>query len=283
VSIVVPTRARPEALRRCLRSLLAQRPAGICEIVVVDDSERGTADLPGLSDGVAVAAERSGAVGPAAARNVGIRRATADIVALTDDDCEVPAGWAVGLADAIERTGCVAIGGRVEAAPGVALPGRISQAITNGFARAVNADAEQVAFLTSNNVAYRKRVILEAGLFDEEFRAPGGEERELHARLRARGGCLGFAPEIVVRHHLDLDWAAFARQQVRYGRGARLLRRRFGLTVATATGLPAHVYARALATAVREAKPAERAAVAVSFAVAQALVAWGFLLGPERR
>jgi GT2 family glycosyltransferase len=283
VSIVVPTWGRPEALRRCLRSLLAQEPSGISEIIVVDDNEWGMAALPGPSGGVPVAVERSGGLGPAAARNAGIRRATADIVALTDDDCEVPAGWAVGLAAAIETRDCVAIGGRVEAAPGIALPGRVSQAITNGFTRALNADAAEAGFLTSNNVAYRKRAIVEAGLFDEEFRAPGGEERELHARLRARGGRLGFAPEIAVQHHLDLDWAAFARQQVRYGRGARLLRRRLGLTGVTATGLPARVCARALATAVREAKPADRAAVAAGFALAQALVAWGFVLGPKRR
>lgn len=261
-------------------SLRAQEPAGIAEIIIVDDGERGVAGELGSSDEAGAALERSGGRGPAAARNVGIRRARGEIVALTDDDCEVAADWAARLVEALETTGYAAVGGRVEAAVGTLLAGRVSQSITNGFVGSMNEDASDARFLTSNNVAYRKRALLDAGLFDEAFRTAGGEERELHARLRARGRRLGFAADIVVQHHLDLDWAGFVRQQVRYGRGARLLRRCARSAGTTPSGLPAHAYLRAFRSAIRQAAPADRVAVATGFALAQALVAWGFLLGP---
>src|SRR5690349_1100437 len=67
VSVVVPTCGRPDLLRRCIAALEAQTlPPARYEIIVVDDT----------------ASRR----GPAAARNIGWRRASAPIVAFTDDD-----------------------------------------------------------------------------------------------------------------------------------------------------------------------------------------------------
>src|SRR5215218_5746885 len=99
VSVVVPTRGRPEALARCVAALEAQTLA--VEIVVVEDREGG---------------------GPAWARNEGVRRARGEVVCFTDDDCEPEAGWAEALVapvlggEAEATTGPVAIGDGVTAA-----------------------------------------------------------------------------------------------------------------------------------------------------------------------
>src|SRR5690348_833883 len=88
VSVVVPTRDRPQLLRRCLAALEAQTLP--VEVVVVEDSEGR---------------------GPAWARNEGVRRASGEVVCFTDDDCAPVPGWAEALAGPI-------LAGEVEATSG---------------------------------------------------------------------------------------------------------------------------------------------------------------------
>jgi len=171
VSIVVPTRNRFESLRACLRALLAQKPTGVAEIVVVDDGSTGDSFryLERLARRGLIVCLRTGGAGPAAARNAGIRRARNAVIALTDDDCLVPCDWAVRLAARISATGAAAVGGRVVAPRGASIPSRVSQAITNGLVAALNRDPDAAVFLTSNNVAYRADAIRAANRFDESY------------------------------------------------------------------------------------------------------------------
>ena len=89
VSVVVPTRQRPELLRRALVSILGQSYEGDIEILVVFDQEEP------LDPEIEVASGRSikllsndRRTGLAGARNTGILAATGDFVAHCDDDDE---------------------------------------------------------------------------------------------------------------------------------------------------------------------------------------------------
>jgi glycosyltransferase involved in cell wall biosynthesis len=279
VSILLPTRDRPGPLRLAVESLLRQEPASRFEVIVVDDGESGevrsyleevarTGRLVGL---------RTGGRGAAAARNAGLASTRAPVVACTDDDCEAPSDWAECLRARLQATGAAAVGGRVEAARGAPLPARVSQAITNGFAAALNRDPMDAAFLTSNNVAYRADLVREVGGFDEAFSSAGGEERDLHARLRARGRKLVFAPEVVVRHRGCPGWAGLLRQHAAYGRGARLYYARD----AARRRLTLGEYARAFRAGLGEMRPVEGPAFALGFLLAQAAVAWGYWSRPR--
>lgn len=68
LSIVIPTRGRPEQLERCLRSIAEH--TNNCEVIVVDHEG-------GLNEKI----------------NYGMRRATGDYIALLHDDVEVTEGW----------------------------------------------------------------------------------------------------------------------------------------------------------------------------------------------
>jgi glycosyltransferase involved in cell wall biosynthesis len=277
VSIVLPTRNRLALVRLLLEEWIAQSPAGDVELIVVDDgSTDGTAGYlaEGAQRGLWITVTGTGR-GPAAARNAGVRRARADVIAMTDDDCRVPADWALRLQRRLMETGADVVGGAVRVDPRAPLPSRLSQAITNGFVTAGARDAEP--FLTSNNVAYRRRAIEEAGLFDETFPAAGGEERELHQRLRARGGRLVYAPDIVVVHRPALGWRGFVRQQSAYGAGARLFYRRGRrLGAHRPRRFSARRYTRALFGAMAELAPRDRLVFAPAFVLSQAAVAWGY-------
>jgi glycosyltransferase involved in cell wall biosynthesis len=84
VGIVIPTRDRPEQLRRSISAVLAQDYSGDLEVVVVYDGE----DLPvGAEHDASVRRLRNGRrAGLAGARNTGILALDTDFVAFCDDD-----------------------------------------------------------------------------------------------------------------------------------------------------------------------------------------------------
>lgn len=90
VSVVVPTRHRPELLlSRALRTALAQTLGEIEVIVVVDGPDPATlAALAGVDDPRLRVVALPQNVGPSEARNIGVRHARAEWVALLDDDDE---------------------------------------------------------------------------------------------------------------------------------------------------------------------------------------------------
>jgi len=281
-SVIVPTRDRLDSLRVALEALRRQVGAGRFELIVVDD---GSADGTGgflaeaAGRGVLLRVEGEGR-GAAAARNAGIRRARGEVIACTDDDCEVPPDWLARLRDRLVETGAAAVGGRVVAARDAPRPARVSQAITNGIARSLNAGPE-AAFLTSNNVAYRSDALRRAGLFDEGFAGAGGEERDLHERLRELGERLAYAPDVVVTHRPPMSWAGFVRQQAAYGRGARRYYARRPRSGEARRRMAPLQYLRAFVAALGEARREDRLALALGVPLSQAAVAWGYLRAPR--
>jgi GT2 family glycosyltransferase len=221
VTIVVPSRDRPQALARCLAALGALDLDDPPEIVVVDDGSRDEAAVAAVVAAVAGArVVRTRGVGLGAARNVGVRAATGAIVLFTDDDCRPDPGWARLLAEALAEDGVAAAGGvTAPGDPGNAYA-RVSETVC-GFAR------DRIGFLIGNNIACRRDVAL-ALPFDEGSPVPAGEDREWSARLRAAGRRIAFVPDAVVRHEPALDLRGFWAQHVRYGRGAAWLRRKRG-------------------------------------------------------
>lgn len=89
VSVVIPTRGRPELLARALRSALAQTHRDLEIVVVVDGPDPETAALlRSMNEERIRMIENPTPLGGAAARNVGIREANGEWIALLDDDDE---------------------------------------------------------------------------------------------------------------------------------------------------------------------------------------------------
>ena len=92
VSAVVPTRRRPDLLPRAVASALAQ-PETTEAVVVIDDADEAhvaatRAALEPLADDRLRVVQTAGGVGNGAARNVGVRHASGDLIAFLDDDDE---------------------------------------------------------------------------------------------------------------------------------------------------------------------------------------------------
>jgi GT2 family glycosyltransferase len=196
-SVVVATAGtRPRQLARCREALGALTPPpGGFEVLVIDDS-----------------AGR----GPAAARNAGVARAAGELVAFTDDDCEPEPGWLLALHERWAGRDGVGIGGTV-----------VNALRRNRFAAASQvvhdaahawANRELPRFFASNNVAFPRVALIEAGGFDETLRF--SEDRELCDRWLAAGLELEHEPRAVVRHSHVMDARGFLAQHAGYGRGA---------------------------------------------------------------
>src|SRR3954454_5755241 len=88
VTVVIPVRNRPDALCRLLTALDDDRATRGLPIVVVDDGSAAPVRLPGVR-----VVRHDTALGPAAARNAGLRVATTEFVAFLDSDCVPLTGW----------------------------------------------------------------------------------------------------------------------------------------------------------------------------------------------
>ncbi|KIF83671.1 glycosyl transferase family 2 [Noviherbaspirillum autotrophicum] len=197
VSIVVPTRGRPQLLNRCIASLVLQRfePSRF-EIIIVDDGpDDDTRDIVvGWSAHTAgtgpdiVYIPSMGPHGPAAARNHGWRAARGGIIAFTDDDTIARADWL--------RNGVLAFNDDVHAVRGrIVMP--VSGTPTDYQLDAKN--LETAEFVTANCFV-RRRVLEDVGGFDERFRFAWREDSDLYFRLLEYSASIAHAPNAVMTH-----------------------------------------------------------------------------------
>jgi glycosyltransferase involved in cell wall biosynthesis len=202
VSVVVPTRGRPEALGRCRAAL--ERQSVAVEVVIVEDVDGR---------------------GPAWARNEGVRRATGEAVCFTDDDCEPEAGWAEALAGPVLAGEVEAATGPVRMGEGATPADKAWEAIVNYLqVRAAAPGTASPGFAVTANLAAR-RSLLERLPFDEAFPTAAGEDRDWGERAVREGAVPRFILDAVVVHQSGSSIRGFLRQQYRYGQGAAQYRR----------------------------------------------------------
>ena len=215
MSVVVPVYNSRQTIGGTVECLLRQtQPAH--EIIIVDDgSVDGTAEvLRPLADRVRVLSKPNG--GPASARNVGVRAATGEFVAFTDSDCLPDGGWLAALLKGFEDEQVAGVGGIVRGLGGEWIS---EYADVTGILDPERDRAGSVATLVTANACFRRDALLRAGLFDERFRKPGGEEAELCKRIMALGYRLAFVEDAIVLHHHKQSLKVFLKTMANYGEG----------------------------------------------------------------
>lgn len=181
--IVIPTSGRG-SLDDLLQSLGALRGELPQQVVVVDDRRRPQPPLKMDSLPAALRRRttlaRSGGRGPAAARNLGWRTASAPWVAFLDDDVICDRDWAIRLARDL-----------AEASPEVAaVQGRVRVPLPTGrrptdWERNV-AGLERARWITAD-LAVRRTALEDVGGFDTRFGRAFREDADLALRLMASG------------------------------------------------------------------------------------------------
>jgi glycosyltransferase involved in cell wall biosynthesis len=205
ISIVVPTRERPEDAEACARAIaLLDGPP--FELLFIDQSEGDATRLAieRLAD-PRIRLVRCDARGASAGRNEGIALARGAIVALTDDDCRPAPDWLARIAarfagdDALDL-----LCGRVRA-PELLAEGEFaaSFAADPGIVCA-NLEGGMGALGLSANMAVRRAALARLGPFDEAL-SPGtdlraGEDFDWIIRAARAGLVVRNDPSIEVLH-----------------------------------------------------------------------------------
>ncbi|MBF2085964.1 glycosyltransferase [Thermoleptolyngbya sp. C42_A2020_037] len=203
-SVVIPTYNRKPILEKCLRSLEQQvippnSPIEGYEVVVVDDGS--TDETVGWLRANAAALPHvrlflQDHQGPAAARNLGVEKATGDTIIFIDSDLVVTEVFlqahAAALAEGAKRLG----------SDRLFTYGRVINTCNfdDPTAEPFKVTDFSAAYFATGNVAIARHWLEQAGLFDTRFQLYGWEDLELGVRLKNLGLTLVKCPEAVGYH-----------------------------------------------------------------------------------
>jgi GT2 family glycosyltransferase len=222
LTVIVPTRDRPQLLDSALRHL-NDALAGRGELIVVDSaSERG--------DEVRLVAERRGArylradrPGASLARNLGWLAATASVVAFVDDDICVDRGWSLAVLTALDDPAVSFVTGPVTLPAeqiGCVHPTSIQERVAP-----VRLDLDTRGTMGGTcNLAVRRHALETVGGLDERLGPAtwfaSAEDLDLFDRLLESGFVGRYEPAMRVVHPQWRDRSEVLRVEWRYGKGA---------------------------------------------------------------
>ncbi|AOY80919.1 glycosyltransferase [Moorena producens JHB] len=238
ISIIIATYDRPQDLRRCLCSLVAQKSTRQLEIIVVDNHPASGLTPPVVAEFPDVVLVSESRQGLAYARNAGFVASTGDIVIATDDDVTVPPDWLEKLIAPFARADVMIVTGNVLP---LQLETNAQQCFENygGLGRGfeefeVNGDwfesFSRHAVPTwqlgaTANAAFRASIFShpKIGLMNEAL-GPGmpsgvGEDTYLFYKVLKAGYTLIYEPSAYVWHKHRTEMAELHRQLYNYSKG----------------------------------------------------------------
>lgn len=236
LSIIIPTYNRKDILEKCLLALKDQDCQRTrYEIIIVDDGSsddtRGMLDrLPPETD-LKVKYYRQDHKGPAAARNLGIKKAEGMIVFFFGDDMMASREL---IKEHMEYHGRfqadnVAVLGNISWPPGTKLSPFLKWLECGaqfGYSLIKNPGDVSYKFFYSSNISLKKQFLLDYGLFDEDFRYAAYEDIELGYRLKKHGLRILYDKEAKAYHEHDIYKASFMKRTELAGRALKVLVKR---------------------------------------------------------
>jgi glycosyltransferase involved in cell wall biosynthesis len=198
------------------------RPAD--EILFVDDASSDSTAESARHLGFRVLVQSSRR-GPGAARNLGVKSATGDIIAFIDADCQPAQDWLKKIEAILARRPHEVIMGATK----IIQAGFLADAISDlGFPGGGNLGFEKVwhvddcgytDHISACNFAVTKVIFERAGGFDERINLSGCEDVELSLRWSRNGVKIRYHPEVKVWHLPRKEFCSFVRWHFSRGRG----------------------------------------------------------------
>jgi glycosyltransferase involved in cell wall biosynthesis len=202
-SIIIPAYNAEKTLPACLDALLNQttKPS---EIIVVDDGSTDKTSTVAKSYSLVNLISQKNK-GPANARNNGARVAESEIIIFLDSDCVPEKNWVEEMIKPFENEKVVGVQGAYKTKQ-ESLVARFDQLdIEYRYERMKR--AKKLDWIGSYSAAYRRKVFLGEGGFDDSFPKASGEDAELSYRMAEKGHLLIFATNAIVYHtHPEKFW-----------------------------------------------------------------------------
>ena len=213
-SVIIPSYNSESTIVACLDSVLNQDFAGTYEVIVVDSSADRTPQLIREQFPSVTLISLPHRTDPGTARNLGVARASGDIVAFLDSDCRAAADWLRHIV-AGHQAGYEVVGGAVENGNPQSLVGwagymaEFREFLPHGPRR-------QVAHIPTCNISYRRQVFERHGGFSSEHYPQ--EDLVYNLNLKRNGVSILFDPAIRVAHTNRSQMGDYFRHQRRIGR-----------------------------------------------------------------
>ena len=231
VSIIIPAYNCEKTISKCLNSLLNLNYPKY-EIIIVDDGSTDSTPeiLNSYHDKIIVI--KTDNEGPSHARNIAVNQAKGEYVSFTDSDCIVDNNWLNELLKGFLNEKVAGVGGDQLSPDDETVFGRD----VNNFMKAIGFVSDylklhkQIIETKHNptcNVMYKKIILLEAGLFNEDLWP--GEDVEIDLKIRKLGYTLYYNPDAIVYHYRPQNIKSFSRMMKRYGWAQAYLMRKYGL------------------------------------------------------
>ena len=237
VSIVLPTRNRPDDLSRCLESISKQATSRPVEIVVVDNDPDSGVTPPVVARFPAARLVKEWRKGLSYARNAGILASRGDLIVATDDDVTVPEQWLERLVAPFSDPSVMVVTGNVLPVALDTPSQQIFEAyggLGKGFeARRVDhrwfwqfrGAVPTWELGATANAAFRAGIFSDSriGLFDEALGAgmPTGcsEDTYVFYKVLKAGFAIQYQPDAYVWHRHRSDMRSLKRQIYSYAKG----------------------------------------------------------------
>lgn len=213
LSVVLPTRNRPDQLANAVTTILASAFTDF-ELIVVDqsgDDLTAARMLRLIANHAPVRLVRDSGLGSSHARNLGVAASLGGVVVFTDDDCEVSPEWLGGIATAFAADAGVGVAcGAVIPAPHDTDAGFIVGYRPRRRERLTGRTAKLFDGGIGANMAFRRQALDAVGGWDELLGAgslfDGAGDRDLVYRVLGAGYALMHLPEAQVIHSGFRNW-----------------------------------------------------------------------------
>jgi len=231
VSVVVCTRDRPHALRRCLRALTKLEHPNY-EVVVVDNASLGTetAEIVAATPFRYVREDRPGLDW---ARNRGIAESRNQIIAYVDDDAVVDPNWLAAIAVAFDDQSVAVVTGLVLAAE-LTCPAQHVFELYGGMGKGMNRRDLDGSRMTADdlvaahaagvgaNMAFRRQTFDRVGTFDTALDvgtlSNGGGDLDIFHRVLVAGLTIRYEPAAFMWHYHRRELPHLRKQLYNNGR-----------------------------------------------------------------
>lgn len=213
VSIIVPVHNGEKHIKECIDSLLSiDYPKEHLEIIVVDNnSTDNTASIVKKYPVIYLFEKKIGSYN---ARNNGIKNSRGDIVAFTDVDCVVHKNWIKYLVKIFEKDEKIGgVGGNIVSMGSENLVSRYTDE-KKFFSQESNTSGNR-PFIITANAAYRRNVLIQAGLFDEKFYSSA--DVDISWRIKNLGYKIKYEPKAIVYHKHRETLRGLFKQFFKYG------------------------------------------------------------------
>jgi GT2 family glycosyltransferase len=219
ISVIVPVYNDPAGIRRCLAAIKNQAYPGNCQIIVIDNAMPFSLEAlaAGEPDVLFLSEPKPGSYN---ARNTGLSRATGEILAFTDADCQPLPNW---LISGIRRLNADPQLGMVGGAINIVIdhdrPPSLPELFETVMAFPQETYIKNERYAATANMFVYRSVAQKVGGFDGTLKSGG--DFDFGRRVSDAGYRLDFVPDAIVNHPARATYKQMFGKARRVAGGAR--------------------------------------------------------------